>query len=153
MILIELTCACEENLEAWHNAKINKYMPLKSVIESNSWNVDLFAIEVGARGYWSSLVLCCFKSLGSKNCTINTTIKHLSNCSVECFFCIWLARKNKAWSFKEINFSPKTPEDSLVHQNPPSATSKTNSLKTNPPLLVGFINKGTLVTQMLSCSH
>ena len=106
-----------------------------------------------SRWYWSRLVLCCFKSLGSKNCTINTTIKHLCKCSMECFFCIWLARKNKAWSFKEIDFSLKTPEDSLAHQNPPSATSKTNSLKTNPPLLIGFINKGTLVTQMLSCSH
>ena len=64
VILIELTCPCEENMEAWHNVKVNKYMPLKSVIESNGWNVDLFAVEVGARGYCSRSVLCCFKSLG-----------------------------------------------------------------------------------------
>ena len=38
VILIELTCPCEEN------------MPLESVIENNGWNVDLFAVEVGARG-------------------------------------------------------------------------------------------------------
>ena len=91
VILIELTCPCEENMEAWHNAKVNKYMPLKSVIENNGWNVDLFAVEVGARGYCSRSVLCCFKSLGLRNRTINTTIKQLSKCSMECSFCIWLA--------------------------------------------------------------
>ena len=89
--LIELTCPCEENMEAWHNAKVNKYMPLKSVIENNGWNVDLFAVEVVARGYCSRSVLCCFKSLGLRNRTINTTIKQLSKCSMECSFCIWLA--------------------------------------------------------------
>ena len=61
---------------------------------------------------------------------------------MECSFCIWLARNNKAWSSKEIDLSLKTPEDPLVHQNPLSTTSKTNSLKTNSPLPVGFINKG-----------
>ena len=39
VILIELTCPCEENMEAWHNVKANKYLPLKSVIENNSWSV------------------------------------------------------------------------------------------------------------------
>ena len=124
MILIELTCSCEKNMEAWHNAKISKYMPLKSVNENNGWNVDLFAVEVGARGYCSRSILCCFKSSGLRNGTINTTIKQLSK---ECSFCIWLARNNKAWSFKEIHPSLKAPEDPLVHQNPSSTTSKTNS--------------------------
>ena len=137
VILIELTCPCEENMEAWQNAKVNKYMPLKSVIGNNGWNVDLFAVEVGARGYCSRSVLCCFKSLGLRNCTINTTIKQLSKCSMECSFCIWLARNNKAWFSKEIDLSLKTPEDPLAHQNPQSTTSKT-------PLPVGFINKGNI---------
>ena len=127
-------------MEAWHHTKINKYMPLKSVIDNSSWNVDLFAVEVGARGYCSRPILCCFKSLGLRNRTINTTINQLSKCSMESSFCISLARNNKAWSFKEIDLSLKTPEDPLVHKNSPSTTSKRNSLKTNLP--VGFISKG-----------
>ena len=113
MILIELTCPCEENMKAWNNAKINKYMPLKSVIENNSWSINLFAVEVGARGYCSRSVLCRFKRLRLKNCTINTTIKQISKCSMECSFCIWLARNNKAWSTKEIDLSFKTTKDQL----------------------------------------
>ena len=45
---IELTCPCGENMEVWHNAKVNKYMPVKSVIEHSGWDVDLFA-----SGTWS----------------------------------------------------------------------------------------------------
>ena len=73
----------------------------------NSWNVDLFAVEAGARGYCPRLVLCCFKSLGLRNRTINTTVKQLNKCSMECSFCIWLAGNNKAWSSEEIDLSLK----------------------------------------------
>ena len=61
---------------------------------------------------------------------------------MECSFCIWLARNNKAWSTKEIDLSLKTPEDPLVYQNLSSTPSKASSLKINSPLPVGFINKG-----------
>ena len=142
MILIELTCPCEENMEAWHNAKVNKYLPLKSVIENNDWSVDLFAVEVGARGYCSRSVLCCFKSLELRNCIINTTIKQISKCSMECSFSIWVARNNKTWSTKEIDLSLKSSEDPLVYQNLSPTPSKASSLKINSPLPVGFINKG-----------
>ena len=47
---------------------------LKSVIENNGWSVNLFAVEVGARGYCYRSVLCCFKILGLRNCTISTTM-------------------------------------------------------------------------------
>ena len=33
VILIELTFPCVESMEAWYNTKVNKYMPIKSVIE------------------------------------------------------------------------------------------------------------------------
>ena len=144
VIFIELTCPCEQHMEAWHNAKFHKYMPLKSAIENNGWSVVLFAVEVGAGGYCCRSVLCCVKSLGLRNCIINTTIKQISKCSMECSFCIWLVRNNKAWSTKEIEFSLKTPEDPLVYQNPSSTPSKASSLKFNWPLPVGFIKKGKI---------
>ena len=98
------------------------------------WKLELEGIAVG----W---VLWCFKSLGLKNCTINTIIKQINKCSMECSFCIWLARNNNAWSTKEIDLSLKAPVDPLVYQNPPSTPSKAYSLKFNSPLSVGFINK------------
>ena len=32
--LIELTCSSEENMKSWHGTKINKYLALKTIIES-----------------------------------------------------------------------------------------------------------------------
>ena len=141
VIFIELTCPREENMEAWHNVKVNKSLPLKSVIENNGWSVGLFPVEVGTRVYCSRSVLCCFKSLGLRNCTINVTIKQIIKCSMENSFCIRLARNNKAWSTKEIVLSLKTPENPLVYQNLSSTPSQASSLKINSPLPLGFINK------------
>ena len=62
---------------------------------------------------------------------------------MECSFCIWLARNNKAWFTKDIDLSLKTPEYPLVYQNPSSTPFKASSLKINSSLPVGFINKGT----------
>ena len=32
---IEVTYPCEENMESWHSTKINKYLALKTTMESN----------------------------------------------------------------------------------------------------------------------
>ena len=86
VILIELTCPCEENMESWHGTKITKYSALKTIIESKGWCVELFVVEVGARGYCSRSVLCCFKKLGFNNKLIRNPIKKLSQSSMKCFF-------------------------------------------------------------------
>ena len=116
-------------MEASHNAIVNKYLPLKSVIENNGWSVHLFSGEVGARGYYSRLVLYYFKRLGLRNRIINTTIKQISKCSIECSFSICLARNNETWSSKEIDLSLEVPEDPLLYQNLSTTPSKASSLK------------------------
>ena len=40
-------------MENWHSQELNKYTLLAKVIEKNGWTVELFAIEVGARGHSS----------------------------------------------------------------------------------------------------
>ena len=54
VIFIELTCPCEKNMEAWHNAKINKYMPLKLLLKTTvgvltclQWKLKLEGTAVG----------------------------------------------------------------------------------------------------------
>ena len=51
-------------MEKWYEHKINKYLPLMSVINSRGWEVDIYAIKVGARGYCSRSLLCCLQNLG-----------------------------------------------------------------------------------------
>ena len=110
VILIELACPCEENMESWHSTKINKCLALKTIIESNCWCVKLSAVEVRARGYCCQSVLCCFKKLGFKNNLIRNTIKKLSKSSMEWSFFMWLTRNNKEWTSAancELNHSSK----------------------------------------------
>ena len=57
-------------MESQHSTKINKYLALRTTIESNGWFVELSAVEVGARGYRSKSVLCCLKKLGFNNSKI-----------------------------------------------------------------------------------
>ena len=134
VILIELTCPCEENMESWHSTKINNYLALKTIIGSNGWCVEVFTVEVGTRGYCSRSVLCCFKKLGFSNALIRNTIKNLSKSTMECLFCIWLARNNKDW----------TPSTANCHLNDPLQETS------NYHLLCHLLNKPSSQCQMLS---
>ena len=109
--------------------------------------MELFAVDVGARGYWPKSVLCCFKKLSFSNTLIRSAIKKLIKSSMECSFCICLARNNKDW----------TPSTAHCHLNDPSKEScnspsslssfkqtikpVSNAKSTCP---VGFINKGNM---------
>ena len=57
VIVIEVTCLCEENMESWHSINISKYLALKIIIESIGWFVELFAVGVAAREYCSMSLL------------------------------------------------------------------------------------------------
>ena len=132
-------------MESWHGTKINKYLPLKAIIESKAWCVELFAVEVGARGFCSKSVLSCFRKLAFNNKPIRNAIKKFGKSSMECCFCIWLARNSKEWT--QPAASCKLNDSSKETCNSP--TSMSSLKQTTKPMLnaksippVGFINKG-----------
>ena len=61
VIIIELTCPCEENMSQWHEEKSQKYYPLCCSIRSNGWSVYFYAIEVGTQGFCAESVRSCFR--------------------------------------------------------------------------------------------
>ena len=139
-------------MEAWHNAKINKYMSLESVIENNGWNVDLFAVEVGGRGYCSRLVLCCFRSLCLKNCTINTSIKQIIKCSMDSpFVSDW--PETRHGRLKKLTFFKKTQKIHLFTKILCQPLPKQILWKLIHLCQLVLKIKGTLVMQMPSCRH
>ena len=106
--------------------------------------MKLFAVKVGARGYCSKSVLCCFKKLGFNNTRIRNTIEKLSKASMECSFCIWLARNNKHWNPAancKLNDPSKETCNSRSSLSSPKQTNKSVS-NTKSIRPVGFINKG-----------
>ena len=67
-------------------------------IKANEWSVHLFAVEVGARGYYAESVRWCLLQLGMPNAACKKLLKSLGNTSLRCSFEIWLSRENKEWS-------------------------------------------------------
>ena len=149
MLFIERTCPCEENMPMWHSSKLNKYSSLVSLISKNNWNVDLFAVEVGARGYCASSLTQCLKRLGYPNKLAFSTAKCLSRLSMEASFCIWVARESKAWcqdhqltsarpnSISHGNFSHRERNAKEKAMTSPKVCREARSSKR-----VGFCNKG-----------
>ena len=88
-MLIEVTYPCEKNMGSCYSTKINKYLALKTTIESIGWSLELFAVEVSARGYCPKSVLSCLKKLGFNNTVIRSNITNFSKSSMECSFCVW----------------------------------------------------------------
>ena len=86
VIIIELTCPCEENMSQWHEEKSQKYYPLCCSIRSNGWSVYFYAIEVGARGFCAESVRSCLCSLGFNNRLCRKTLQTLSSVSLRCSF-------------------------------------------------------------------
>ena len=98
VIIIELTCPCEENMSQWHEEKSQKYYPLCCSIRSNGWSVYFYAIEVGAQGFCADSVRSCLRSLGFNNRLCRKTLQTLSSVSLRCSFEVWLCRNSKSWS-------------------------------------------------------
>ena len=64
VIVVELTCPAEENIEERHSEKLGRYEILRKDCISTGWKVHLFAIEVGVRGYAACSLRTCLSKLG-----------------------------------------------------------------------------------------
>ena len=100
VIIIELTCCCEQNFTSWHSEKYRKYKKeMIPNIVSNGWHVDFFAIEVGARGYCSTTVKSCLFALGFSHKRVRDALQRIGKIALECSFHIWLCRNTPKWTF------------------------------------------------------
>ena len=152
VIIIELTCPCEENMEDWHREKTNRYFALTNKSKENGWIVSFFAIEVGARGYCSQSTVFCLRQLGFSSKAALKIGKSLGVTSMKASFVIWLSRNSKTWENPSSvspsitpSVSPSTPENTHAftpHKPSKMKAKKTTNSKAQAISHVGFINKG-----------
>ena len=98
VILIELTCPREENMEDWNRIKSEKYATLCDSIKNRGWIVSSFAIEVGARGYCARNIVTTLLHLGFTSKAAHATCNEVSWISMQASFCIWLASNSHEWA-------------------------------------------------------
>ena len=149
-------------MEQWHTTKVTKYTGLHNIITSNNWTADLFAVEVGARGYPSNNVHMTLKKLGFSNKLARKTSKLLGYTAMKSSFCIWLGRNSAEWNPDDLRTSlsskvlittcnkkqlptPTLSTDKVIKQTPRPPIDKLHprphAVKSSPKF-VGFINKG-----------
>ena len=126
VILIENTSGCEENQPERHRWKVDRYTDLVDAIQNTGWNCHLFAIEVGARGFNSTHVPYCLKSLGFPPKSVKEMLKKLSRTALEASYQIWLARDDVGWKPPEVQWHSKLSVPPLPSSvaSLPSASSK-----------------------------
>jgi len=130
-------------MDEWHTTKLGKYTPLVNKIEEKGWHAELFAVEVGARGYCSSSVTSCLRRHGFPTKSSNRIAKVLSSVAIHASFVIWLSRKSYVWeeqSPKPTTNSFPTPLTSTLPLSEPSRKKlpiKRISTKIKRP---GFVN-------------
>jgi len=98
VLLIELTCPSEENLDWANQRKRRTYKNLVRDIKANKWFVDYFPIEVGARGYCAENVRGCLSRLGLPGKNTKALLKVASRASLVASFAIWLSRGSVVWN-------------------------------------------------------
>ena len=123
---------------------------LVDVIRRSGWSVDLFAIEVGVRGYCSRSVPLCLKKLGFTNKEAFLVSRQLGDTSMKASFCIWLSRDSPVWNqpndhsqtsnSESGNKSPPVPTSPLLKRQ--SSTTVNITVNVTPSKHVGLVNKG-----------
>ena len=109
MILIELTCPAEENIEAAKIFKRNRYEDLVNACKSRGWNTTLFTIEIGARGCVAYSVPFCLRKLGFTNRETKTIRNDLAEVAAKCSHEILLSHQTVNWDRLKPHLVPNKP--------------------------------------------
>ena len=100
LCIIELSVSFELNIAKMHQYKVDKYNPLVNDISDKGYEVSLFAIEVGSRGYISSENDKSFKNI-HKSMHIKVPYRafksQLSKLAIISSFVIFHAKSEPNW--------------------------------------------------------
>ncbi|CAG9558683.1 unnamed protein product [Danaus chrysippus] len=93
VVMIELTVPWETNIPKDHTIKVNKYYELTNKLTRNRFVMDLYAVEVGARGITAKSFYNLLKDLGLSRTHINKFLERTSKAALVGSFQIWLGRE------------------------------------------------------------
>ena len=101
VVMIELTCLCEENFAARHEANLDRHAELAAKYERLGWKSHLFAVEVGARGYAAKSVVSCLSKLGLSTTDCRSVSSAAADTALRTSFWIWVRRENEEWGVRD----------------------------------------------------
>ena len=102
VIIFELTCPFDTNVNTAHDFKTNKYASLVNDLQMDGYNVDLYCVEISVRGQISKanrarLKSFLLKSTGLRSKVSVDLITKMSRSSLLSSFAIFCARNEATW--------------------------------------------------------
>ena len=146
LIIIELTCPCEQNIDSAHISKTERYSDLVARCKRAGWIVHFFAVEVGARGYASVSLKVCLANLGLAGKKLKEALNDASVAASKGSFWIWMKRSDPEWDSRPADNQRKN-----RFQRPKSRPVESANLSTsNIPRSVARLPRG-IVNMGNSC--
>ena len=87
--LIELTVPSEDRVEVSGELKKAKYAPLQEQGKTNGWNVYLWAVEVGCKGFPAASMASFLKDMGIAGGERNSQLKKIGEEAMNSSRKIW----------------------------------------------------------------
>ena len=134
VLLIELTCPLEENIQAAHLSKSTRYLELARTCTARGWTTHVLPIEVGARGFVARSVPRCLQRCGFSHREARRTTKQVSVIAARCSHTIYLSHQAMWWDAKKPLLASDSDDklDPKLAVAAPAATEPTHSRPRNP---------------------
>ena len=102
ILILELTCPFDSNINTAHDFKTAKYVPLMNDLTAAGFAADIFCVEVSVRGQITKanrarLKSFLFKSTGIRRGTCVDLICKMSKSALLSSFSIFCARNEDSW--------------------------------------------------------
>ena len=104
--LIELTVPSEERIEVSGELKKFKYAPLQEQGKVNGWNVNIWAVEVGCKGFPAASMASFLKDIGIAGGERNLQLKKIGEEAMNASRMIWNWSHFTQWGNKKKSLIP-----------------------------------------------
>ena len=96
--IVELTVPWEEAIDEAFERKRLRYANLAAEAEERGWNVKVWPVEVGCRGFVASSTTRLLKEVGIRGQAQRRAIKELATAAERSSHWLWLKRRDPSWA-------------------------------------------------------
>lgn len=98
VFIVELTVPWEDNIDEAFERKRLRYANLAADAEARGWNVKVWPVEVGCRGFVARSTTRLLKEVGIRGQAQRKAIKELAKAAERSSHWLWLKRRDATWA-------------------------------------------------------
>lgn len=98
VFIVELTVPWEDAIGEAYERKRLRYADLAAEVEARGWNVKVWPVEVGCRGFVARTTTKLLKEVGIRGQAQRRVVKKLASAAEQSSHWLWLKRKDTTWA-------------------------------------------------------